>query len=478
MKTVDFPAGHSMDTDWFAVDKDGNIAVFDSGEDGAVPIEIESQTHRFELFEKYTTPITPGLKQLYLDEKVVENLLQKCNVGTLGQIMEDKFAVDGCILLLNEGMKWEDLNFEKVFAKDGCDFALCLSPKTPLYLISNTYGIREELIKAIRNKVIAKAYNFSTVWDDEDGFEGTGVRDLGIFFYEHDDWCTKPYCKKNTDEIPIKANQFAPNLADKIPYFKDIAFENQYYIQPMEFFSCNSYMSKDEFQNGYVKVTSSDNQEEYCLLPISDQIWNMQGLGACNKCYPEKKSFSLSHSDYKTYKDYPPVLIIEDYHLYQYRKHNRYELLLKTIYNVLNISKKDCFETCCIKCFPDDERENKQKIAFLPLSEKFQNCHHHLNIEISVLHPSLLITIDDTVIKLLKTKYEITGFSETPCLCSIAIEDKQYPLLAVKNVKTDEEQAILTKYLTDKSDEISAILAQPRNLPPPKPRVIRIEEDD
>ena len=33
----DCPAAHSMDTTWFAVDADGNIGVFDSGEAGAVP---------------------------------------------------------------------------------------------------------------------------------------------------------------------------------------------------------------------------------------------------------------------------------------------------------------------------------------------------------------------------------------------------------------------------------------------------------
>lgn len=32
-----WPAAHSMDTTWFAVDADGNVAVFDTGEDGALP---------------------------------------------------------------------------------------------------------------------------------------------------------------------------------------------------------------------------------------------------------------------------------------------------------------------------------------------------------------------------------------------------------------------------------------------------------
>ncbi|MBO0867791.1 MAG: hypothetical protein J2P15_04425 [Micromonosporaceae bacterium] len=34
---VDYPAAHSMDTAWFAIDADGHVGVFDSGEPGAVP---------------------------------------------------------------------------------------------------------------------------------------------------------------------------------------------------------------------------------------------------------------------------------------------------------------------------------------------------------------------------------------------------------------------------------------------------------
>jgi hypothetical protein len=34
---TDYPAAHSMDTEWFAIDKDGHVAFFISGENGAVP---------------------------------------------------------------------------------------------------------------------------------------------------------------------------------------------------------------------------------------------------------------------------------------------------------------------------------------------------------------------------------------------------------------------------------------------------------
>jgi len=34
--SADYPAAHSMDTEWFAVDADGRIGLFETGEPGAV----------------------------------------------------------------------------------------------------------------------------------------------------------------------------------------------------------------------------------------------------------------------------------------------------------------------------------------------------------------------------------------------------------------------------------------------------------
>lgn len=40
----DYPAAHSMDTTWFAVDRDGYVAEFFSGENGAVPLGVASDS--------------------------------------------------------------------------------------------------------------------------------------------------------------------------------------------------------------------------------------------------------------------------------------------------------------------------------------------------------------------------------------------------------------------------------------------------
>ncbi len=47
---VDFPAAHSMDSEWFAVDQDGNIAVFDTGESGVIP-EVAQGADQGAVFE-------------------------------------------------------------------------------------------------------------------------------------------------------------------------------------------------------------------------------------------------------------------------------------------------------------------------------------------------------------------------------------------------------------------------------------------
>jgi len=63
---VDYPAAHSMDTWWFAVDAEGYVAVFDSGECGAVPVayfEAVSNSPGPAVTTALTTLLSPGATQ-------------------------------------------------------------------------------------------------------------------------------------------------------------------------------------------------------------------------------------------------------------------------------------------------------------------------------------------------------------------------------------------------------------------------------
>jgi hypothetical protein len=46
----DFPAAHSMDTTWFAIDERGHVAAFESGEGGHIPEQARDEELLFELW--------------------------------------------------------------------------------------------------------------------------------------------------------------------------------------------------------------------------------------------------------------------------------------------------------------------------------------------------------------------------------------------------------------------------------------------
>src|SRR5262245_1578731 len=61
----DFPASHSMDTFWFAVDAAGQVAMFDSDEAGAVPTsDLYEESHGFELREQLLE-VLPGCRPVF-----------------------------------------------------------------------------------------------------------------------------------------------------------------------------------------------------------------------------------------------------------------------------------------------------------------------------------------------------------------------------------------------------------------------------
>ncbi|MBQ0004210.1 MAG: hypothetical protein KBT21_11815, partial [Treponema sp.] len=68
MKTTkDFPATHSMSTEWFVVDEDGNIALFDFDEEGPVPVQID-ESDSFSYMEDLCVPDENGINSLELND--------------------------------------------------------------------------------------------------------------------------------------------------------------------------------------------------------------------------------------------------------------------------------------------------------------------------------------------------------------------------------------------------------------------------
>ena len=495
MKEIDYPAGHSMDTDWFAVDKNGDIGFFDTGQEGAYPFQVDKEISWAELFWKHTIPITKGLKQLFLDESTLKQLLARCTTDALEKMTSDDYWGDGYILWLNDGKTWEDLYLEEYFAESKEDFALLLSPNVSVFLIDNAYYVQDKIVNAIKNGVVYKACAF-TMYPEEGDAERVTVSELGAFVYENENFDRDPYERLCGSGIPLNISLFSGDRSRGIPKFAEIAFSEQKFIQPMAHFSCRSYVYvrpiEDTPQNlveeGYVRVKLSDEEWAYCLVSPTECRMAKTDLYQCRKC--DKMRYDSSYRVHsKLFQDYPPVLLIQDsYHCSRESEDCRlcaWSLLIQNSYHCsrkeelrndevlgclsecLQINKYDYYMSYCIKCYPSTKES---------LELRFQKCHGHFEVEIDTLQPLLLITLEESAKNLIHQYYQISNLAEAPCLCSVSIKGKTYPLLVVNDMKTAEDKEKLMRYLKSIAGEIKAILGKQRNLPAPKPRVIRIDE--
>lgn len=69
----EFPATHSMSTEWFVADQDGNIALFDFNEEGPVPEQIMGGEGGW--LEDISAPDEDGINSLELTDEQAADML-------------------------------------------------------------------------------------------------------------------------------------------------------------------------------------------------------------------------------------------------------------------------------------------------------------------------------------------------------------------------------------------------------------------
>ncbi|MGK7942650.1 MAG: hypothetical protein AB4062_21320 [Crocosphaera sp.] len=76
----EYPASHSMDTTWFAVDKEGNLGLFDSGEGGAVPKSNyqSQQISKIDCFDDFLLAIAENYQNHLIPVNLSGEKISKC----------------------------------------------------------------------------------------------------------------------------------------------------------------------------------------------------------------------------------------------------------------------------------------------------------------------------------------------------------------------------------------------------------------
>jgi hypothetical protein len=269
IKMQDFPAAHSMDTEWFAIDADGNIGIFASGEGGAVPqthyspvVESQEQDPVYlnNIFYEWSKRTEDGiiahssssqqiLQSLGIDLSELENT-SKGNIGSIflrsfmnTSIDENEKSIkswqysDTHWLLFPNG---DELSMLKILKNDKWrlgDYVIRFSGQPQMLFVSYSP------ISTIQ-MLLKKGYLNYYLRLNSNSYDNTLLTLLGCFSYSHDHSSPTPYeWEGNQPTSPLKLSDLPERLQDALSWnwFENIKFADSQKIQPIEHTKCRTW---------------------------------------------------------------------------------------------------------------------------------------------------------------------------------------------------------------------------------------------
>jgi hypothetical protein len=238
MGPEDFPAAHSMDTYWFAVDRDGHVACFDTGEAGAVPTDSLSGHGVYEVMRQLGEMLPSGPMRFERDSRDL-------STGRLPSRRHECAAGGG----------FETLMF--LDALDPVQEEIDAGRAREVAASRGVAVIFANLTEDLARRVHEAGHCKGCFWHDEPDVEG-GFPHLaagGIYEYGHlcENWISGPYGLERTPVTPIHIDQLPPAFRDQMKRltFAEFCFADTPYIQPVEHTECESW------ETAYLDVTGS-----------------------------------------------------------------------------------------------------------------------------------------------------------------------------------------------------------------------------
>ena len=205
----DFPAAHSMDTDWFAVDRDGHVAICVAGEPGPVPVTVERERDTY-----------AALDQLFLGS----------GPALLGQHYAGERSPYSVAMLLPH-----DLDLSRIARE--CLRSEPLSTGLGLVAPVAVHGMPREAYQALHDSGACRG---CTVLTDE----RLSARPLGLYCYDaNDQYQNGPYERVVVPARPIRFADLPPQtraLIDPV-FLRDVSFDGAPVLQPLEHVPCRTW---------------------------------------------------------------------------------------------------------------------------------------------------------------------------------------------------------------------------------------------
>ncbi|MBW4621329.1 MAG: hypothetical protein KME17_18465 [Cyanosarcina radialis HA8281-LM2] len=215
----DYPAAHSMDTDWFAVDVEGNLGFFSSSEGGAVP----HNAHGMYLEE--------FISELPTDERGILHL------AIDGKVVADEADLDGL---------WESIHFGRtihdvllVLASEDVIEELMPYVKWRFSGVEVVVFVQECADNKVQRLIESGKILRGKPWFEP--FSNAGV--LGLFPYYCNCQFAIPYEQLDRPIAPLKFDSLSSEFQQKIApvRFDSLRFSEAKEIQPIEHIRCNTW---------------------------------------------------------------------------------------------------------------------------------------------------------------------------------------------------------------------------------------------
>jgi hypothetical protein len=225
----DYPAAHSMDTRWFAVDADGNIGVFYSNEDGAVPKEISEDSYQGSLID-YLPKNKEGVSQSLIEGHIAAQGAKKIYLRRM--IAHSHFITEfSALLVLDSESTLEELRPYIYLRFAGSEIVVYVNECPSLKIKS--------LLES--GKILRGITKLETLeWADF----------VGIFQFSHD-WCgiAAPYKRDVVPQYPLNLAHLPPQLQQQLSTirFESTHFNETSEIQPIEYTDCRTWGWKGEW---------------------------------------------------------------------------------------------------------------------------------------------------------------------------------------------------------------------------------------
>jgi hypothetical protein len=227
-----------MDTMWFAVDSDGHVAVFESGEAGAVP--IDAFVDEAELREAHDAIQALQPTQARLDprgfaagalpgfEHAREEQLERLNASTIesrrpGEAPE---AIKATVLM---------------FLREPAPDLVAKLRARELPAVAGICLVTSELDMAAFRAIheLGLCTRCEVTYRD---FDEQQLASHGLFHYDHtcDNWISGPYARAAIPATPVRLDQLPEEVREHVVTF-DGKFADTVELQPAEHWSCESW---------------------------------------------------------------------------------------------------------------------------------------------------------------------------------------------------------------------------------------------